>query len=495
MLYKYLAPLLAAILIFRPRLLGRVLDKTGLPKLLTALTVLIFRRRAVAGANVFALDVYGQLNPDAPKGFWGALNFHLSRGEALGRAPTYFFSTFWFRQEYQHLIPKDCSPLVFFLLNQRRYNLKPHWSVVFNAADGSFFKILSQDQTGLKMGPRRQKLQEGLPGSRLSDIEQNPADEFGWTEIRLERTEPMPKANQGPSLLKFREVTAVGGETLLRTSDGFWLRADQKPAVNPFPGHAVNWEEPVAEDIARIWRLKQMHVLDKGLLLLGPNDWRHERFLVETLSRLPILPDQGFPLIINGNASPLNLPLLRLLARGAPLIQVNSHRAFKVEQAWYPSPAGLDQGRALPRLRKRVLEALVNELRSSVNPHPPEPPQVFISSGAHRLARGQDLEIWAVARGFEIIKNRPELIPWLTLINRAQHILMPAGEEVGSILFARKGGRVDILSDHPISNSLRNLWSSLAEGAGVDLHLIEGGLGNGGNRPLSPDLLQEHFRD
>lgn len=533
--YKFLAPLLAFLLFDRPRLVGSFFKKTGLELALMVLSVRLFRRAAVHGSNLFAPEFYRQLNPTVPSSFFWALWYHLKEGEARNLNPTYFFSTSWFRREYARLLPSGASPLVFFLLRQKKMKLRPHPRLFFYNP-GGFFRILVTDgDGGLNLSPRRWKNELKQPA-----IQETPQAEMGWSEIgldrvgrlsdwcrltgaRLEKTyiaQPQPvtvpdgvigplsrrflklwKAGYSAYLAYPGEVMAIGGETALMLPDGAICRDGNVdcPKDSQFYGHQAFNMDAAADGFLEAWRLKELPVIERGLLLMSRSDAGFWHWMVEILPRLvPIWSElnqghlRGCPIIISDDLPPTQVESLRLLAPLSPLIPVPRRMAFKVREAIYPSeinryyrppqdgsgpPKGYyrnyDIRLDIPILVK-LRDLLLRAIKPALNGGTPD--KIIIERVHWRRSILNGARIRAQARQYGFIPINPVSLGFaeqVAVYHGASCLLIPGGAGVVNAMFARKGTTLGILGND-MPGHLLSLWQAQAVCSEARLFFING---------------------
>lgn len=409
--YKILAPPLAALLIHRPRRVAYILRKTGLELLLKILTVLAFRRLAVAGTNLFSPDLYHILHQNAPRGFFRALVYHFRQGEQAELNPTYLFHSAWFKSVYADLMPPDVSPLIFFLLRQKKNRLRPHWQTIFIDYERRFFQVLiTGADRRLAVSPWLKLDDHWRPTveTRLRSLRDEPANDFGWLEINLDQAqrvcdylwdsggdvEPVHQArpyrlaplkgvfgNDGQKILdlvkigyssylaRLNGILAIGAETALLTRDSTICRDGDPdcPSQSKYYAHDLMVRRHLPRRRLAAWRLKKLVTLDRGLLLMGRSDLNYWHWLVETLPRVvPVLDRindgdlKDYPLVISRGMPVTHEQSLKVLAPNKPLIHIDRQMAFVVNDAVYLSEINRYYSHPAESVRSEPHEALRN---------------------------------------------------------------------------------------------------------------------------------------
>ena len=541
---------------------GRLKAKAGL--FLSLLTVALFRRRAVTGADLFAPARYRQDHPQTPRGATALMLYHLRHGEARGFNPSPFFHTAWFRRIHADRIPGRASPLVWFLLAPAEAGLCPHWRVIFPDLQRRTFQVLlSKPGGGLKLSDEL-GLNEGWspsPALKLSGPWQEPAADFGWVEIsqtsaarvsdlsrkhglpveatyeaRPARLDPIKgfigaeapeargaaKAGYSAYMAHLKNIVAVGAETALWGSDGTYCRdgdAGRRTRGNYY-AHQIMARRHLPRGGLEAWRLKELQVIARGILLMCRSDLNYWHWTVEILPRLvPLLdrinhgPLRQWPILISRGLPVSHEESLRLLVPHSPLTPVDRQRLIKVENAIYPSEINRyysrpEAGEALAnsdvRLDVPILRRLREELLARVNlvSSPGSGRKILVDrlDRARSLANRAEVVALAERRGFELI--RPEelsLAKQLETFHQASHIILCSGAEAANLMFASRGAAAAVIMPRGLGQSYR-LWQTQATCSGADLYIIYGERAGADTRPLHdqmilpPDRLEEYFR-
>ncbi len=549
MLLQPLRAILDRLLIRRSPSTAAFLKKSGLEYIFIIIAMLIWRRRAVAGVNLFAPDFYRHLYAASPKGFWAPFWHYARYGEEQWLNPTYFFNNAWFRRTYKHLLPEGVSPLVFFMLRGRDLKLKPHWKSVFW---GTGLRVLGP---GPAMSERF-----SLEETRLNDISESPGPSgYGWFEaditgarrvdeyarahgLRVEagwqsspfkiaapfrvyserpvRFQSLAKIGFSSYIAEVRDVLAIGGDTALRAYDGSWLKdgvADRAPQGTTALSAKLGDAGCAPRHRVQLWRGHAIPTYEKGLFLMQRVDTNYNIWMTTCLTRLlPLLDTKEFetlPIFISEGMPPTHEEILRLLAPANEFIRIPHQMVFLVRRGIFPSEINRyyesaqsdDMRNGIFRVDVPAMRELARRLFAALALPPVDRAdrKILLHRANYRIIKNSK-EIYGLARqaGFEIIQ--PEKLSFkeqVDLFRQASHILGPAGAAMTNLIFAPEGSFAATMHYRDDVASGYHLWQAMAAVRGVKLCPIIGERAHSSdhyvqeNFYLPPSLLQDFLSE
>jgi len=536
--YKFQAAFLSHLLFYSSPLASSFLKWVGLETLLQVTAVWLFRRQVVAGTNIFCPILYAKLNKKAQKSFFISLLTHLRTGEKEGLNPTYFFDTQWFQRQYADILPPGASPLVFFVLRQRRLNLMPHKQSLFQNIYGNFFRVLTTDSTGaLRLTNRAD-----ISTSRISDDSgryhffHELDGKVSWADLSLKsavrisdwlahngqpaeiihhavparitalkqilgphtlKTRTWTKCGYSSYLAKLDQVVAIGADTALCFPDGRIGRDGNLdcPATSIFTALAVfrfgksYW---LPKDRLQCWRLSSMPEYERGLLLMTQTDFNYWHWLVEVLPRIVPIVDrlnQGdlkqCPIFVSKGMPRSHIEALRVLVPANPLFFMERQMTFKIRTALYPSEINrvYESGCGLwgnfdIRMDLTILRQLRNLVLTQLPPKPVAyyPRKIIIDrEPGPRALFNRDLVLAMVRKyGFELIKPENHSFVEQATIFNQATHILVPGGAGATNIMFASAGAQIGLFCNDTPDHILSLWPPLAEAAGADLTFICG---------------------